>query len=348
MKIIVDVMGADHSPDVMVTAAVRAVKELGTEIILVGKKTEIDRVLAENNLSANGIGIYDAEDVITMEDEPISIRKKPNSSLAVCLNLLKNGEGDALVSAGNSGALLVGATLFVRCIKGVRRAAMAPVMPVKNGMLMIADSGANIECKPEMLEQFAVMGSVYMKNVLGIENPRVGLANNGAEETKGTDLYVETHKVLKANKKINFVGNVEGRGVPMGECDVLVCDGFTGNIVLKLTEGFGQFMKKELNGIFKANVGSLAASLMVLPQIKKLKNTMDYHRYGGAPFLGISRPVIKAHGSSKATSIKCCIAQAKDYAHSGIIQEYAKMAANPDAYKKKVETAETESQEAEQ
>lgn len=321
MKIIVDVMGADHSPDVMVTAAVRAVKELGTEIILVGKKTEIDRVLAENNLSANGIGIYDAEDVITMEDEPISIRKKPNSSLAVCLNLLKNGEGDALVSAGNSGALLVGATLFVRCIKGVRRAAMAPVMPVKNGMLMIADSGANIECKPEMLEQFAVMGSVYMKNVLGIENPRVGLANNGAEETKGTDLYVETHKVLKANKKINFVGNVEGRGVPMGECDVLVCDGFTGNLILKTYEGAGKMFADEIKNMFKKNIISKIGALFVMDGIKDLKKRMDYKEIGGAVILGISKPVIKAHGSSDEKAFFSAIRQAVNFVSTDVISK---------------------------
>lgn len=319
MKIIVDVMGADNSPDVMVVSAVRAVKELGVQIILVGKKAEIDRVIAEKQLSTNGIGIYDAADVITMEDDPISVRKKPDSSLAVCLNLLKNGEGDALVSAGNSGALLVGATLFVRCIKGVRRAAMAPVMPVKNGMLMIADSGANIECKPEMLEQFAVMGSVYMKNVLGIKDPRVGLANNGAEETKGTDLYVETHKVLKANKKINFVGNVEGRGVPMGECDVLVCDGFTGNLILKTYEGAGKMFADEIKNMFKKNIISKIGALFVMDGIKDLKKRMDYKEIGGAVILGISKPVIKAHGSSDEKAFFSAIRQAVNFVSTDVI-----------------------------
>lgn len=319
MKIIVDVMGADNSPDVMVTAAVKAVKELGVQIILVGKKSEIDRVIAEKQLSANGIGIVNADDVITMEDDPISVRKKPDSSLAVCLNLLKNGEGDALVSAGNSGALLVGATLFVRCIKGVRRAAMAPVMPVKNGMLMIADSGANIECKPEMLEQFAVMGSVYMKNVLGIKNPRVGLANNGAEETKGTDLYVEAHKVLKENKNINFVGNVEGRGVPMGECDVLVCDGFTGNLILKTYEGAGKMFADEIKNMFKKNIISKLGALFVMDGIKDLKKRMDYKEVGGAVILGISKPVIKAHGSSDEKAFFSAIRQAVNFVSTDVI-----------------------------
>jgi glycerol-3-phosphate acyltransferase PlsX len=321
MKIIVDVMGADNSPDVMVKAAVRAVKELSAQIILVGDEKEINRVLSENKLSSADLQIVNANDVITMEDDPISVRKKPESSLAVCLNLLKNGEGDALVSAGNSGALLVGATLFVRCIKGVRRAAMAPVMPVKNGMLMIADSGANIECKPEMLEQFAVMGSVYMKNVLGINNPRVGLANNGAEETKGTDLYVETHKVLKENKNINFVGNVEGRGVPMGECDVLVCDGFTGNLILKTYEGAGKMFADEIKNMFKKNIISKIGALFVLGGIKDLKKRMDYKEIGGAVILGISKPVIKAHGSSDEKAFFSAIRQAVNFVSTDVISK---------------------------
>ena len=321
MKIIVDVMGADNSPDVMVKAAVRAVKELSVRIILDGDEKEINRVLSENKLSSADLQIVNANDVITMEDDPISVRKKPESSLAVCLNLLKNGEGDALVSAGNSGALLVGATLFVRCIKGVRRAAMAPVMPVKNGMLMIADSGANIECKPEMLEQFAVMGSVYMKNVLGINNPRVGLANNGAEETKGTDLYVETHKVLKENKNINFVGNVEGRGVPMGECDVLVCDGFTGNLILKTYEGAGKMFADEIKNMFKKNIISKIGALFVLGGIKDLKKRMDYKEIGGAVILGISKPVIKAHGSSDEKAFFSAIRQAVNFVSTDVISK---------------------------
>ena len=215
----------------------------------------------------------------------------------------------------------VGATLFVRCIKGVRRAAMAPVMPVKNGMLMIADSGANIECKPEMLEQFAVMGSVYMKNVLGIENPRVGLANNGAEETKGTDLYVETHKVLKANKKINFVGNVEGRGVPMGECDVLVCDGFTGNLILKTYEGAGKMFADEIKNMFKKSIISKIGALFVMDGIKDLKKRMDYKEIGGAVILGISKPVIKAHGSSDEKAFFSAIRQAVNFVSTDVISK---------------------------
>ncbi len=303
MKIIVDVMGADNSPDVMVKAAVRAVKELSVQIIMVGKEDEINRVMKENSLSYDGIEIVNAEDVIVMHDDPLSVRRKPESSLAKCLDLLKKGEGDALVSAGNSGALLVGSTLFVRCIKGVRRAAMAPVMPVKNGTLMIVDSGANIDCKPEMLAEFAVMGSVYMKKVLGIENPRVGLANNGAEDTKGTELYVETHKLLKADSSINFVGNVEGRGIPMGECDVVVCDGFTGNLILKTYEGAGKMFGDEIKKMFKKNIITKVGALFVMGGIKDLRKRMDYKEIGGGVLLGISKPVIKAHGSAMARMV---------------------------------------------
>lgn len=350
MRIIIDCMSGDNAPDEIIKGAVEGAIESNVEVILVGNEVIIKNALRDLPHEKAKIEIYHTDgEPLTMEDEPGSVMKeKKDSSMAVALRLLADGTGHALVSAGNTGALFTGATLIVKRIKGIRRAALGAILPPLAGNpMMIADSGANTDVTPENLCEFAVMANMFMEKVMHIEKPRIGLINNGAEEQKGTELYRTAHALMK-EYDFNFVGNVEGRDFPLGACDVLVCDGFTGNIVLKLTEGFGQFMKKELNGIFKANVGSLAASLMVLPQIKKLKNTMDYHRYGGAPFLGISRPVIKAHGSSKATSIKCCIAQAKDYAHSGIIQEYAKMAANPDAYKKKVETAETESQEAEQ
>ncbi len=350
MRIIIDCMSGDNAPDEIIKGAVEGAIESNVEVILVGNEVIIKNALRDLPHEKAKIEIYHTDgEPLTMEDEPGSVMKeKKDSSMAVALRLLADGTGHALVSAGNTGALFTGATLIVKRIKGIRRAALGAILPPLAGNpMMIADSGANTDVTPENLCEFAVMANMFMEKVMHIEKPRIGLINNGAEEQKGTELYRTAHALMK-EYDFNFVGNVEGRDFPLGACDVLVCDGFTGNIVLKLTEGFGQFMKKELNGIFKANVGSLAASLMVLPQIKKLKNTMDYHRYGGAPFLGISRPVIKAHGSSKATSIKCCIAQAKDYAHSGIIQEYAKMAANPDAYKKKVETAEAETVEAEQ
>lgn len=336
MKIIIDCMSGDNAPDEIIKGAVEGAIESNVEIILVGNEIEIKNVLRELPTEKASIEIYhtDAEP-LTMEDEPASVmREKKDSSMAVSLRLLADGIGHALISAGNTGALFTGATLIVKRIKGIRRAALGAILPPFAGNpMMIADSGANTDVTPENLCEFALMSKLFMEKVMHLENPRIGLINNGAEEHKGTELYRNAHAMMK-EYDFNFVGNVEGRDFPQGACDILVCDGFTGNIVLKLCEGFGQFMKAQLSGIFKSNVVSMASSLLVLPQIKKLKNTMDYHKYGGAPFLGISRPVIKAHGSSKASSIKCCIAQAKEYALSGIIQEYAKMAANPEAYRK--------------
>jgi len=327
IKIIVDAMGGDNSPEAQVKAAVRAAKELDVQIILVGRINELKKVLSDNGLSDNGLTIIDAEDVITMEDDPVSFRKKPQSSLSVALNMLKNGEGDALVSSGNSGALLVGSTLVVRCIKGIRRAAMAPVMPVASGYLMICDAGANVECQPEMFDQFALMGSVYMENVLKIKNPRVGLANNGAEECKGTELYKEAHKILKNDKNINFIGNVEGRGIPLGECDVCVCDGFTGNLILKTYEGAGKMFKNELKELFGKGFWSRVGALFVLSGIGKLKKKMDYKEVGGAVLLGISKPVIKAHGSSDEKAFFGAIRQAKNTVVSGVVEKITEKAA---------------------
>lgn len=342
-------MSGDNAPGEIIKGAVEGAIESNVDVILVGNEVIIKNVLQDLPHEKANIEIYHTDgEPLTMEDEPASVMKeKKDSSMAVALRLLAQGTGHALISAGNTGALFTGATLIVKRIKGIRRAALGAILPPLAGNpMMIADAGANTDVTAENLCEFAVMANMFMEKVMHIENPRVGLINNGAEEHKGTELYRTAHALMK-EYNFNFVGNVEGRDFPTGGCDILVCDGFTGNIVLKLTEGFGQFIKKELNGIFKANVGSLAASLMVLPQIKKLKNTMDYHRYGGAPFLGISRPVIKAHGSSKAVSIRCCIAQAKEYTLSGIIQEYARMAADPDAYKKQAQTESVSETEAE-
>lgn len=336
MKIIIDCMSGDNAPNEIIKGAVEGSIESNVDVILVGNEIVIKEALRELPTEKAKIEIFhtDAEP-LTMEDDPSSVMKeKKDSSMAMSLRLLADGTGHALISAGNTGALFTGSTLIVKRIKGIRRAALGAILPPLSGNpMMIADAGANTDVTPENLCEFAVMANMFMEKVMHVENPKIGLVNNGTEEHKGTELYRNAHQMLK-EYNFNFVGNVEGRDFPLGVCDILVCDGFTGNVVLKLTEGFGQFIKNQLNGIFKANIGSLAASVMVLPQIKKLKNTMDYHKYGGAPFLGISRPVIKAHGSSKANSIKCCIAQAKEYALSGIIQEYAKMAANPEAYKK--------------
>lgn len=321
MKIILDAMSGDFAPTEIVKGGALAAKELGVEILLVGNEDEIRKVMTENALSDENIEIYDCKETISMEDDPTSILKeKKESSMGVALTLLKDGKGDAAVSAGNTGALLAGGTLIVKRIPGVTRAALAPILPRKNGKTMIIDAGANTECRPEMLEQFGVMGSAYMKYAEHIENPKVGLANNGSEETKGTEVVIEAHNALKKRKDINFVGNVEGRGVMLGECDVFVCDGFTGNLVLKSCEGFGLLIMEMLKEVFLKGFFSKIAALLVLKKVKKLKKSLDYKEVGGAVLLGIKKPVIKAHGNSDAKTIKNAIKQARRFAEGGVIK----------------------------
>lgn len=336
MKIIVDCMSGDNAPVEIIKGAVEGGREYKVDILLVGHETTIRNTLSSVDTQDVNLEIYNVEaEPITMEDDPAVVMKsKKDSSMAQALKLLAEGAGHAVISAGNTGALFTGATLIVRRIKGIRRAALGALVPLGGHATMIADAGANTDVAPENLREFALMGNLFMEKVMKIENPRIGLINNGAEEHKGTELYRETYKELQ-KLDINFVGNVEGRDFPMNACDVLVADGFTGNIVLKLTEGFGVFMKDQLKKIFYANLGTKIAAGMVQGEIKRLKKEMDYSEFGGAPFLGISRPVIKAHGSANAKSIRYCVGQAKNYIKSGIITEYAEMAKNPEAFLKK-------------
>ncbi len=330
MKLIIDVMGGDNAPDAVLEACAAARDEFPeVEFILVGKSDVIKQRTEALGIAPklSGCTVEDAPDEITMCDEPISVRHKKDSSMAVALRLLKEGQGDALVSAGNTGALLVGATLFVRCIDGIKRAALCPMFPTKTGKMMIVDSGANLDCKPEMLNQFAVMGSEYMRCMEGLESPRVGLANNGEEETKGPELYVEAYKLLKANKNINFIGNVEGRGVMMGQCDVLVCDGFTGNLILKSCEGTGLLFIGELKDIFYKNLITKLGAALVYKGLKQFKKRMDYKEIGGAVLLGIRKPVVKAHGSSDARAYRSAIRQAVNFARAGVIDRISAVAA---------------------
>ena len=240
--------------------------------------------------------------------------------MAVGLRLLSEGRGDAFISAGNSGALCVGATLGVKRIKGIKRPAFAPVIPSATGYFMLIDGGANVDCRPEMLRQFAVMGSVYMEKVMKIDNPRVGLANVGSEDHKGTELYRETYAILK-DSGLNFIGNVEGRDIPKGVCDVVVCDGFTGNMILKTYEGVAAVLMKQIKNMFTGSVkGKLAAGL-IMKDLKGMKTRFDYNTYGGAPILGSSKPVFKAHGDSKARTIKNAIGLCKEYVEAKAIDE---------------------------
>lgn len=325
MKIIVDAFGGDNAPLEIIKGSRMAADELGYEIVLVGNEKIIKDEAEKNKISLEGMTIVHAPDVISMEDEPMDVMKsKSNSSMAKGLQLLALGEGDAFVSAGNSGALAVGATLKVKRIKGIKRCAFAPVIPKDNGFFMLIDSGANVECRPEMLRQFAVMGYLYMKNVMVVENPRVGLVNIGTEKTKGDELRYETFNLLQNTKNINFIGNVEPRDIPKDIADVVVADGFTGNIILKLYEGMAKFVFGKVKNIFSQNFkGKLAASL-IMPELKALKKSMDYSEHGGAPLMGISKPVFKAHGSSDAKTFKNAIRLTGEYVKRNVVELISK------------------------
>lgn len=323
MKIIVDAMGGDHAPQEIVRGAVRARRELGMEIELVGRKEEVEACLAAENCT--DIPVVDAREVVTMEDDPsTATRRKKDSSMAVALARLRDGEGDAVVSAGSTGALLTGATLIVKRIRGIRRAALAPVLPDGGAGCMLIDCGANVECTPEYLLQFAFMGSFYAKKLMGIEAPRVGLVNVGTEDTKGGALQHETFALLQQASdegRIRFIGNVEGTDVFSGKVDVAVCDGFTGNVLLKGTEGVIKYMMKALKGVFYASAANKLAALVLKKDLAEMKKSMDVNEIGGTALVGISRPVIKAHGSSDAKSFFAAVRQAKAFAESGIIAD---------------------------
>ncbi|HAP79699.1 MAG TPA: phosphate acyltransferase PlsX [Ruminococcus sp.] len=310
MKIIVDAFGGDHAPLEVLKGCERAVKELGVEIILTGNQNIIKKCAEENNISLEKTETVHTEEVFDIHEEPSKIMKTgKNTSLAVGLQQLRDGKGDAFLSAGSTGALVVGATMIAKRIKGVKRVALAPVMPSAKGYFMLLDAGANTECRPEMLSQFGAMGSAYMSNVMGIKNPKIALANIGAEETKGRELELETYKLLK-NSPINFVGNIEARDIPNGDVDVVVADGYTGNMLLKLYEGMGRFFANKVKEIFSGFAGILSG-LLILKRIKLFRKQMDYKEIGGAVLLGVSKPVIKAHGSSDANAFFNAIRQAK-------------------------------------
>ena len=325
MKIIVDAMGGDNAPASNVRGALAAAREYKAEIVLVGKGEEILNVLSEDGIGElpAGVEITHADQVVTMEDNPATaFKEKKDSSLTVGLNMLKEGKGDAFVSAGSTGALLAAATLITKRIKGIRRAALAPVIPGSNAVLI--DCGATAECTPEYLLQFAYMGSYYAGHFLGKPEPRVGLLNIGAEPSKGTALQVETYRLLKKageEGRINFVGNVEAREAVEGAVDVIVTDGYSGNILLKGLEGTGMLLMRELKKVFLGGVKGKLAYLLIRDGMKDMKKMMDSNEVGGTALLGISKPVIKAHGSSNAYAIQNAIRQAIQFAGSGIIED---------------------------
>ena len=321
MKIIVDAMGGDNAPQAPVAGAVKAAKELGVEIVLVGKTDVIKNELSKYDYSKDKITIAHAEDVISNHEEPAkAVRNKKDASVVVAANMLKKGEGDAMLSMGNTGALLASGLLIVGRIKGVLRPALATLLPTAKGPKMLIDAGANTNCKPENLVQFAVMGSIYMKNVLDIKNPTVGLISNGEEEGKGDELTKETFPKLK-EAPINFIGNIEGRDVMEGNADVITCDGFVGNVILKTVEGMGHVVSQKVKGIFKKSIFTKIGALFVMKGINEFKKAMDYREYGGAPLLGTKRPVIKGHGSSDAKAVFYAIDQAKRFVETNVIDE---------------------------
>jgi glycerol-3-phosphate acyltransferase PlsX len=329
MKIILDAMGGDNAPQAPVLGAIEAAKAFGTQITLVGRGEAILEVMRKNGIDTlpEGMEIANADDVVDMHDDPGSvIHKRKNSSMVVGLKMLAEGSGDAFISAGSTGALLTGATLLVKRVKGIRRAAMAPSLPNKaGGRTVIVDCGANAECTPEFLLQFGLVGSAYASKVLGVENPKVGLLNIGTEDSKGTALQKEAYALLTNAKEqgiVNFVGNVEARDVPLGAVDVVVCDGFSGNVLLKSIEGTAAFMGSLMkHKIFMRSAFSKLGYLLCKRGVDDVMKMMDYREIGGTQFLGIKKPVIKAHGSSDALAFRNAVRQAEQAAQHNFAGE---------------------------
>lgn len=320
MRIVVDAYGGDNAPLEIIKGAAHASNQFDCEITLTGKQSEIEQIIADNSLKFNGeLVIVDTDDVISMHDDPTTILKAhSNSSMALAFKELCENRADAFVSAGSTGAIVVGGTLIVKRIKGIKRPALGGLIPSPDGHYMLMDMGANAECRPEMLAQFGVMASVYLEKVEGIENPKIGLLNIGVEDTKGDELRVEAYKLLK-EAPINFVGNIESREMPKGVCDAVIADGYTGNIALKLIEGTSITMFKMVKGILYKNLLNKLAALVLKKDLYSLKSMMDSSEVGGAPLLGVSKPVIKAHGSSDAKAIKNAIRQAITFTEKNVI-----------------------------
>ncbi|MBE6692311.1 MAG: phosphate acyltransferase PlsX [Ruminococcaceae bacterium] len=327
ITVAVDIMGGDNPPSELAQGAVNAAKEFageGLELILVCTEDAASQL---PQLPKN-VTLELANSVVEMTDDPsVVMKEKKDSSLVTAVTLCKEGRADAVVSAGNTGALFTASSLIIRRIKGVRRAALGSIIPVEKPFILL-DCGANLDATPEILQLYARMGSIYAQVVLGIENPRVGLLNNGTEPHKGIALYQETYKLLSADETINFVGNCEGKSLPFDACDVLVCDGFTGNIALKIIEGMAKFMGHCIKGIFHAGPLAMLGGALTLKQTKALKEQVDPSEYGGAPFLGLAKPVVKAHGSSDAYSFRSAIKQVLKYCKGGTIEKITASMAN--------------------
>ena len=330
MNILLDAMGGDNAPDANIKGAIKAVKEIKATVTLIGKE-EIIRKKAKEFTNkeieeiSDRLKIKNATETIEMEDGPTdAIKHKKDSSMVVGFKMLKENEGDVFISAGNSGALLAGATLIVGRIKGIDRPALAGILPAYKSQLLLIDAGSNTNCKPINLLQFAQMSTIYLRNTFGIEKPAIGLLNIGTEETKGNDLVKESYQLLKeksAELNINFVGNVEGRDAFSGKIDAIVTDGFTGNVFLKTTEGIGKFVKRTLTESLTQNLLAKLCTIPCLPAINRFKKTMDYKSYGGALFLGVKKPVVKAHGSSDEELFEFTIKQAEKFVENKAVEK---------------------------
>jgi len=321
MVVVVDGMGGDFSPNAVVEGCIAAIKEYDVDILITGPEDLITEELKKYNYDHKKIKIVDAKETISTSEHPVmAIKRKKDSSLVKALNIVKSGDADAVISAGSTGAFLAGCTLIVGRIKGIDRPALAPVVPGEKRPFMIIDCGANAECKPNYLLQFGIMGKIYFENILKIDNPSVGLVNIGTEEEKGNELAKSAHKLLK-EANLNFVGNVEAREIPSGDVNVLICDGFTGNVILKLYEGavatVFSLLKTRIMGSFRTKLGGV----LLKPVFKKFKKDFDYKEYGGAAFLGVNGICIKAHGSSDAKAFKNAIKQATIFYENNVVDK---------------------------
>lgn len=322
MRIVIDGMGGDNAPFEIVKGAVEASKQIEDEIIIVGNEDQIQAELKKYRYNKKQIQVVHASEVITNEDAPVkAVRTKLDSSMVRGINMIKNGEGELFISAGNTGAIMAGGLFILGRIQGIDRPAIASTYPILGkGVSLLVDSGANSECKPNNLLEFATMGSIYMEKVLNRKNPSVGLVNMGIEETKGTTVLKAGHEMLSKSGTINFIGNIEARDVPKGTCDVIVCDGFVGNVILKLTEGLAWNILKLLKSKFTEGTVSKMGAFLLSGKLKELKSEFDYSEYGGAPILGVKGPLVKMHGSSSANAVKNTIIKGIPYAANNVVQ----------------------------
>jgi len=324
MKILVDAFGGDNAPLEIIKGSIDAKNEFGCDIVLVGNEEKVRACAQENGLDLSGLILQDAGEEIPVEEDPRKILKAyRGSSMGTGLQMLAAGEGDAFVTSGSTGALVIGANYFVKRIKGVRRAAIGTLIPSDKDPYLLLDCGANIDCTPDTLNVFAIMGKIFMEKVRGVEDPKVGLANIGVEPNKGTKLQVESYQKMQESEDYNFIGNVEFRDIPYGAADVVVCDGYTGNVYLKTLEGTAMMLMGNVKGVFKKNFLTKLGAVSMLGGIKELKAKLDLNEYGGAPIIGLRKPVIKSHGVVKAKAFKNAIREAIKYADSGVIEAIA-------------------------